>query len=170
MPKINFRSKKYLLDDFLQNCLLWNPATLPYFKENLQLMWRCLLGLKEEWKLMYCCENVHPVYVYYEENHKVTLSSGENVKTKSCQLNALLLPLIRYTIRFQFVSGHWESDSKSASRSNSSFFWKSSWMKTVILLTMLYHRYRTLFPYKPDPMPNFFRHTLMSRIQNLGLF
>ena len=29
---------------------------------------------------------------------------------------------------------------------------------------------RTLFPYKPDPMPNFFRHTLMSRIQNLGLF
>ena len=31
-------------------------------------------------------------------------------------------------------------------------------------------RYTTLFPYKPDPMPNFFRHTLMSRIQKLGIF
>ena len=31
-------------------------------------------------------------------------------------------------------------------------------------------RYRTLFPYKPDLIPNFFRHTLMSRIRNLGLF
>jgi hypothetical protein len=28
---------------------------------------------------------------------------------------------------------------------------------------------RTLLPYKPNPMPNFLRHTLMSRIQNLGL-
>ena len=25
-------------------------------------------------------------------------------------------------------------------------------------------RYRTLFPYQPDPMPRFFRHTLRSRI------
>ena len=32
------------------------------------------------------------------------------------------------------------------------------------------NRYRTLFPYKPDPMPSFFRHTLMSIIQNLSLF
>jgi hypothetical protein len=31
-------------------------------------------------------------------------------------------------------------------------------------------RYRTLFPYKPNPVPNFLRHTLMSRIQNFGLF
>jgi hypothetical protein len=31
-------------------------------------------------------------------------------------------------------------------------------------------RYRTLFPYKPHPMPNLFRHSLMSRIQNLELF
>ena len=31
-------------------------------------------------------------------------------------------------------------------------------------------RYRTLFPYKPDPMPRFLRHTLRSRIHNLGLF
>ena len=31
-------------------------------------------------------------------------------------------------------------------------------------------RYRTLFPYKPDPMPSFFRHTLRSRIQKLGCF
>ena len=31
-------------------------------------------------------------------------------------------------------------------------------------------RYRTLFPYKPDPMPRFLRHTLRSRILNLGLF
>jgi hypothetical protein len=30
-------------------------------------------------------------------------------------------------------------------------------------------RYRTLFPYNPDPMPSFFRHTLRSRIQNLVL-
>ena len=40
---------------------------------------------------------------------------------------------------------------------------------SMILISM-YSRYRTLFPYKPDPMPNFFMHTLMSRIQNLGLF
>ena len=33
----------------------------------------------------------------------------------------------------------------------------------------MYFRYRTLFPYKNGPMPNFIRHTLMSRIQNLGL-
>mgnify|MGYP007048501654 CR=1 FL=1 len=33
-----------------------------------------------------------------------------------------------------------------------------------------YSRYRTLFPYKPDPKPSFFRHTLSSRIQNLNLF
>ena len=33
-----------------------------------------------------------------------------------------------------------------------------------------YLRYRTLFPYKPGPISNFFRHTLISRIQNLGLF
>jgi hypothetical protein len=32
------------------------------------------------------------------------------------------------------------------------------------------NRYRTLFPYKLALMPNFFRHTAMSRIQNLGLF
>ena len=32
------------------------------------------------------------------------------------------------------------------------------------------NRYRTLFPFKPDPMPSFFRHTLRSRIQNLNLF
>ena len=31
-------------------------------------------------------------------------------------------------------------------------------------------RYRTLFPYKPHKMPNLFRHSLMSRIQNLYLF
>ena len=31
-------------------------------------------------------------------------------------------------------------------------------------------RYRTLFQYKPGPMPSFFRHTLRSRIQNLNLF
>ena len=31
-------------------------------------------------------------------------------------------------------------------------------------------RYRTIFPYKPDPMPISFRHTLRSRIQNLDLF
>ena len=33
----------------------------------------------------------------------------------------------------------------------------------------LHIRYRTLFPYKPGPMPSFFRHTLRSRIQNLNL-
>ena len=32
------------------------------------------------------------------------------------------------------------------------------------------NRYMTLFPYKPGPMSNFFRHSLMSRIQNVGLF
>ena len=32
------------------------------------------------------------------------------------------------------------------------------------------NRYRTLFPYKPDPMPNFLSHTLMSRIQKFGSF
>ena len=31
-------------------------------------------------------------------------------------------------------------------------------------------RYRTLFPYKPDPRPTFLRHTQRSRIQKLGLF
>ena len=31
-------------------------------------------------------------------------------------------------------------------------------------------RYRTLFPYKPDPMPSFYRRSLRSRIQNLNLF
>ena len=31
-------------------------------------------------------------------------------------------------------------------------------------------RYRTLFPYKPDPKLTFLRHTQRSRIQNLGLF
>ena len=31
-------------------------------------------------------------------------------------------------------------------------------------------RYRTLFSYKPDPMPNFSKHTLMSKIQTLSLF
>ena len=31
-------------------------------------------------------------------------------------------------------------------------------------------RYRTLFPYKPDPMPSFLRHLLRWRIQNLNLF
>ena len=29
----------------------------------------------------------------------------------------------------------------------------------------VFNRYRTLFPYKPDPMPSFFRHTFRSRIQ-----
>jgi hypothetical protein len=33
-----------------------------------------------------------------------------------------------------------------------------------------YLRYRTLFPYKPDPMSSFLRLTLRSRIQNLYLF
>ena len=32
------------------------------------------------------------------------------------------------------------------------------------------NRYRTLFPYKPDLMHSFFRHTLRSIIQNLNLF
>jgi hypothetical protein len=32
------------------------------------------------------------------------------------------------------------------------------------------NRYRTLFPYQPDPMPSFFRHNSRSRIQNLNLF
>ena len=41
---------------------------------------------------------------------------------------------------------------------------------TILLLCILPIRYRTLFPYKSDPMPKFFRHTLTSRIQNLGLF
>ena len=36
----------------------------------------------------------------------------------------------------------------------------------IVLETNLYNRYRTLFPYKPDPRPNLFRHT----IQNLGIF
>ena len=27
-------------------------------------------------------------------------------------------------------------------------------------------RYRTLFPYKPDPMPSFFRHTLSLKVKN----
>ena len=31
-------------------------------------------------------------------------------------------------------------------------------------------RYRTLFPYKPDPRPTFLRHTQRSRIQKLGPF
>ena len=31
-------------------------------------------------------------------------------------------------------------------------------------------RYRTLFPYKPEPRPTFLRHTQRSRIQKLGLF
>ena len=37
-------------------------------------------------------------------------------------------------------------------------------------LLLLQIRYRTLFPYKPDPMPSFSRHTLRSRIQTLNLF
>ena len=40
----------------------------------------------------------------------------------------------------------------------------------VIELPFLLHsRYRTLFPFKPAPMPNLFRHTFMSKIQYLGL-
>lgn len=62
----------------------------------------------------------------------MTLSSGENVQSeneimsiqRSSSFNAIC------TIRFQFVSGHWESDSKSASRSNIFFsekFHESYW-------------------------------------------
>ena len=39
-----------------------------------------------------------------------------------------------------------------------------------LLIDLLCIRYRIIFSYKPDPMPNFFRHTLMWRIQNLDLF
>jgi hypothetical protein len=31
-----------------------------------------------------------------------------------------------------------------------------------------YIRYKTLFPYKPDPMPSFLKHSLRSRVQNLS--
>ena len=41
---------------------------------------------------------------------------------------------------------------------------------SICLCLYKYTRYRTLFPYKPDPMPSFLRHTLRSRIQNLNLF
>ena len=34
----------------------------------------------------------------------------------------------------------------------------------------LVNRYTILFPYKPDPMPSFFRDTIRSRIQNWNLF
>ena len=64
-------------------------------------------------------------------NHKVTLSSGENVQSENEIMSTQCSSSSFYaicTIRFQFVSGHWESDSKSASRSNSFFFWKSSWI------------------------------------------
>ena len=57
-------------------------------------------------------------------NHKVTLSSGESVQSEneimSTQCSSSSSAIC--TIRFQFVSGHWEFDSKSASRSNSLFF------------------------------------------------
>ena len=42
--------------------------------------------------------------------------------------------------------------------------------KEICLKMSLFCTYRTLFPYKPDPRSNLFRHTLMSRIQNMGLF
>ena len=48
--------------------------------------------------------------------------------------------------------------------------WMKSGKVSNNLILIRYNRYRTLFPYKPDPMPSFFRHTLRSRIQNLNLF
>ena len=41
--------------------------------------------------------------------------------------------------------------------------------KTAKIKEILEIRHRTLLPYKPNPMHNVLRHTLMSRIQNLGL-
>ena len=38
------------------------------------------------------------------------------------------------------------------------------------LMCSLGLRYRTIFPYKPDPMPSFLRHILRSNLQNLNLF
>ena len=42
--------------------------------------------------------------------------------------------------------------------------------KKIDNIKALNSRYRTLFPYKPDPRPTFLRHTQRSRIQKLGLF
>ena len=57
----------------------------------------------------------------------MTLSSGENVQSENEIMSTQCSSSSFYaicTIRFQFVSGHWESDSKSASRSNRFFFEK----------------------------------------------
>jgi hypothetical protein len=40
--------------------------------------------------------------------------------------------------------------------------------KIFFSTAVINNRYRTLFSYKPDPMPSFIRHTLRSRIQNLS--
>jgi hypothetical protein len=44
--------------------------------------------------------------------------------------------------------------------------------KSMIIIDKysLFIRYRTLFSYKPCPMPNLFRQTWTSKIQNLDLF
>ena len=45
------------------------------------------------------------------------------------------------------------------------------WLKSMnTTRTDMLSRYRTLFPYQPDPRPTFLRHTQRSRIQKLGPF
>ena len=41
-------------------------------------------------------------------------------------------------------------------------------MQWTISISAMYNRYRTLFPYKSAPMPNFFRHTLTDGIFETG--
>ena len=57
---------------------------------------------------------------------------------------------------------------------NNNWFWKWGFLNCAFLqfsnLYSMFHRYKTLLSYKSGSMPNLFRHTFMSRIQNLGLF
>ena len=62
------------------------------------------------------------------------------------------------------------SPKKKQRKSCHNFFCNGSNQKVQTYIIVLISRYRTLFLYKPDPMPSFFRHTLRSRIQNLNLF
>ncbi len=94
------------------------------------------------------------------------MGSGKNIELDIC-VNPMQMDLGRFHLVNIYKGCYRSHDLVNSSYECQGVYWN---LFELSPYKGLWVRYRTLFSYKPDPMPSFFRHTLRSRIQNLNLF